>query len=218
MVQGASTTTAFATVGSWLVLAFVGLIRAAGASMPRLAALVWGLVAAPIALAAALHALAAMWRGPTVVAFARSDAVPCTPAEATFIRRSSQLHGTMGGAGYLHPGRLLLPTLAWLAAAVVGVAVLSDAVDDVVGPWGVAVMLLAGAAALMLPARPYFYLETTGGGAWLSPPSAAFQLRHRAEAAQAVALGVAPPAPPPTPTPTPTGLTPSSAAPREPRG
>jgi hypothetical protein len=210
-----STMTVVAALVAWLVLVFVGLVRAAGGSVPQLAVVACAVVAAPVALAAAGHALAAMWRGPIIVAFGLADSVPCSPAEAAYVRERALLRGTMGGAGFLYPRRLLLVAAAWLAAAVLGLAGLSEPVYDAVGPWAVAASLTTAFAAFLLPARPFFYRETTGGGAVLSPPSAAYRLKRRAELAGAAARGEPVEASTPAPTPPPPTLTPSRLGPRD---
>jgi hypothetical protein len=138
---GGSTTMAMAAVVAWLALSFVGLVHAAGGAIPEAAILACAVVAAPVALAAAAHAVAAMWRGPTIIAFGLSDSTPCGPAEAAYVREHALLRGTMGGAGFLYPRRLLLVATAWLAAAVIGLSGLSDSVCDTVGPWAVAATL-----------------------------------------------------------------------------
>lgn len=203
MVQGSSTMAVLAAGISWLALALVGVARATGGTVPRLAALAAAYVAAPVALAAAVQYAAAFWRGPNIVAFGLSDAVSCTPAEAAFIRSRAQLRGMMGGAGFLYPRRLALPVVAWLAAAVVGASVLSDRVDAVAGPWPVVLSTATALAAIVLPSRPFFYRDTTGGGAVLSPPSAAYRLKKRAELAGARSRGEAVEASTPAPTPAP---------------
>jgi hypothetical protein len=210
---GSSTMTAVAAVVAWLAVVFVGLVHAAGGSVPQLAVLACAVVGAPIALAAAGHALGSMWRGPTIIAFGLADSTPCSADEASYVRQHAQLRGTMGGAGFLYPRRLVLVAMAWLAAAVLGLSGLSEPVCDTVGPWAVAASLTTAFAAFLLPARPYFYRDTTGGGAVLSPPSAAYRLMRRAEIAQALALGAPVESATPAPTPAPPALTPSRLGP-----
>ena len=201
MLQGGTTTTAVAAGFSWLALVSVGLVHAAGADAPAPLELACGLVAAPIAILGAVQSIAAFWRGPIIVPFARGDAVACSPAEAAFIRSSAQLQGLMGGAGHVYPRRLLYPAAAWAAAGLVGVAVLVDPVAQTVGPLPVGVTAVAAFLALLFPARPYFYRDTTGGGAVLSPPSAAYRLKRRSELAAARARGEKLEATTPAPTP-----------------
>lgn len=203
MVQGGTTTTALAAGLSWLALVFVGLVHSAGGDAPPSVELACGAVAAPIAVLGALQSIAAFWRGPIIVPFARGDAVACSPAEAAFIRSSAQLQGLMGGAGHLYPRRLVYPAAAWASASLVGVAVLVDRVAQTVGPWPLAVTAVAAFLALLFPARPFFYRDTTGGGVVLSPPSAAYRLKHRAELAAAIARGEPVEAQTPAPTPSP---------------
>lgn len=214
MVLGGTMTTLVA-IASWCALTFVGVVRATGGTVPNLAVLACALVAAPVAIAGAVHAVASFWRGPTILAFGRADAVPCNPAEAAFVRATAQLRGTMGGAGYLYPRRLVLPALAWIAAAVVGLGGISNGLEDAMGPWPVVVTVTTAFAALMLPARAYYYRETTGGGALLSPPSAAYRLRTRAAIVAAIARGEPVSSPTPAPTPPPARLSVSSSGQRD---
>jgi hypothetical protein len=207
---------AVAALAAWLVLTFVGLVRAAGGAVPYAAELASAVVATPIALVAAGCAVAALWRGPTIVSFGLADSIPCGAAEAAHVRAHAQLRGTMGGAGFLYPRRLLLAAAAWAAAGAVGLSGFSESLCDLVGPWAVAAALLSAFAAFLFPARPYFYRDTTGGGAVLSPPSAAYRLKRRAQIAESVARGETPEAPTPAPTPAPSPLTPSQVAPRHP--
>lgn len=201
MVQGGSTTTALGASLSWLGLVVIGLVHAAGADVPRSVELAAALVAAPIAAAGAILAIAAVWRGPTIVSFSRDDAVPCTAGEAAFVRASSQLRGLIGGAGHLYPRRLVLPALAWLAAAVVGLCGLVPRLELAVGPWAVVLAFAAAFLAILFPARPYFYRDTTGGGAVVAPASAAYRLKARSELAAARARGEDLRAETPAPTP-----------------
>jgi hypothetical protein len=209
VVQGGSTTTAVAASLSWLALVFVGLVHAAGGDPPRSVEIVGALVGAPIAIAGGVQALAAIWRGPTIVPFSRADAVPCSASEAAFVRARAQLRGLIGGAGHLHPPRLVLPALAWLAGGAIGVCALSPPLEAALGAWPVAISVVAALAAILFPSRAYFYRDTTGGGAILSPPSSAFRLKRRALAAGALPLDG--PAPTPAPTPAPAAAPAASA-------
>lgn len=203
MVQGGSTVTALGGSLSWLALVLVGLVHVAGAEPPRGLELACALLAAPVAVAGALLALAAVWRGPTVVSFSREDAVPCAGAEAAFVRGAAQLRGTMGGAGHLHRRRLVLAAAAWLAAGVVGLDGIAPRLEAAVGPWATLVALAAAFAALLFPPGPFFYRETTGGGVLVAPASAAYRLKRRAERAAAIARGEEVEATTPAPTPAP---------------
>lgn len=201
MVQGGTTTVAVVASLSWLALVLVGLVHVAGGELPSGVELLGAVVAAPIALTGGIQAIAAIWRGPVIVPFSRLDAVPCTAGEASFVRASAQLRGTMGGAGHLYRHRLVLPALAWLGAASVGAGGLSERLEHLVCPWVLVLALASAFLALLFPARPFFYRETSDGGALASPPSAAYRLKRRSEIAAALARGekVAATTPPPTP-------------------
>jgi hypothetical protein len=163
----------------WLALAFVGLVHAAGGQLGTVAA-ACVLVAAPLAFAGALRSAVSYWRGPDLVSFTRADAEGCSPAEAAFVRGIAQLRGTMGGAGFLYPRRLALPIISWVSAAAAGATTLNEVLDETVGAWPVAITLVTGFVAFLLPARPYFYRETTGGEVIVCPPPAAQRLKYRA--------------------------------------
>jgi hypothetical protein len=214
VLLGGSTGMAVAGAAIWLALTLAGLARAAGADLPDLATIFCGAVAAPIALAAAAHSIACIWRGPTILPFRRDESVICTPDEAAYVRLASQLRGTMGGAGFLYPRRLILPAVAWILAAAEGAVVVTRAAGGLT--WLVVAAVGTAAASFLLPARPYYYRETTGGGAILSPPSVAYRLMRRATIANAIARGepVDSTTPAPTPLPTP-ALTPGPATQRD---
>jgi hypothetical protein len=209
-VLGGTTATVVGASLVWLTLALAGLFRGMGADLPHELEVICAAVAAPVALAFAIHTVAGTWRGPVIETFAPIDSDPCSPDEAAYVRLVAQLRGTMGGAGYLYPWRLLLPTASWIAVAVQGAALIAS---DLGASAYAALMLVAiGAAtsALVFPARPYYYREATGGTIILSPPSVARRLKRRAAAENAAAAGARQPAVPAdsvTPSPTPTGLT-----------
>ena len=211
--MGGLTATNVAAAAVWLALTLAGLARAAGGAIPEPIFVICVAVAAPIALAAAGHTIAAYWRGPTIHSFRRDESIVLSSDEAAFVRLSSQLRGTMGGAGFLYPRRIFLAAVAWMLAAAEGVSLLSrDA--------GVATLVLVAASvasasvAFFFPARPYYYLEAAGGSALLSPPSVAYRLKRRAIIANELAHGqpVDVTTPPPTPLPNP-ALTPSRPLP-----
>jgi hypothetical protein len=201
LLLGGSIWTVMAAAAIWLVLTLSVLVRAAGGSVPHGLEIVCGTIAAPVALAAAGHAIASLWRGPTILSFSRADSDTCTPDEAAYVRFVAQHRGTMGGAGFLHPGRVLLPAGAWIAAAAEGAALASIELE----PWAFAAIALAGvgaaAATLLFPARPFFYREATGGTAIVSPPSVARDLKARAKAWRAALAGAETPTTPQTPVP-----------------
>jgi hypothetical protein len=189
-VYGGGSIGKVAAAGSvWLVVTLVALIHAAGGSVPHWLEVICAVLAAPVALAAAGQVAAGFWRGPVIHSFSPNDAEACTPDEASFIRLGAQLRGTMGGAGYLHPARLLFPALAWVATAVEGMLVVASGVEGWVFG-ALATIAVAGASATMLlPARAYYYRDATGGGALLSPPTTARRLKRLAALAQAVTTG-----------------------------
>lgn len=201
MLQGGSTTTALAAGLSWLALVFIGLVHAAGGTAPRMAEVGLAVTAGPIALAGGLLAVAAIWRGPVIVEFSREDAHAISAPEAAYVRAASQLRGMIGGAGHLYPNRLLLPAASWGAAAFIAAGVLWPGLGGSAGVWPVALALVTALLTIVFPARAYFYRDTTGGGALLSPPSAAYRLKVRADRAAARARGEEVGAEMPTPAP-----------------
>jgi hypothetical protein len=215
---GGSLGTVMAASVVWLVLTLAALVRAAGGSIPHSLELACAAVAAPVAIVAAGHTIAAYWRGPTIVSFAPVHSEVCTPDEAAYVRLASQLRGTMGGAGFLHPLRLFLPAVAWTAAAAEGVALAASGIHSTVFAALSLVGVGASAAAILFPARAYFYREATGGTAILSPPSVARRLKRRAAAAQEREARLAGSGlrPPPHGLPTPAPGLQGAAAQREP--
>jgi hypothetical protein len=190
-----------AAAAIWLVLTLAALVRAAGGSVPHFLEVVCAAAAAPIAIAAAGHAIVAYWRGPTIVSFLRTDSEDCSADEAAYVRLASQLRGTIGGAGFLNPARLALPAVAWLSAAVEGLALLAPGADASVFVVLAIVGIGSAAAAVLLPPHAYYYREATGGTAIVSPPSAARRLKRLAARERALAAGAAAgsatPVPPP---------------------
>lgn len=154
--------------GAWIALQALAVIRHAGAPIPLASLAAAAAVTAGLALACALRAASGIWRGPPIVSLPQEDVVPCDPPEAEVIRAAAQLRGTMGGAGHVHPRRLALPTLAWLAAAGSALA-WADPLDA--APW-VALVGAAATAAHLFPATAFLYREATGGRLVLHPPSA----------------------------------------------
>jgi hypothetical protein len=159
-----------AKLTSWLALAAVAGLRLAGLGIPPTLQLACAFVAAPITAAAAMAAALAIPRGPRVISFERRDAAWCTPGEASAIRDAAQLRGTMGGAGHVHPARLAFAVAAWAGAALSGVELLSTGMLELADPWPLALAVAAAFAALLFPARPFWYREVTGGGVLVTPP------------------------------------------------
>lgn len=177
-MPGATSVSSMVTALAWLVLAALGLAHLAQVELPFPWVAAAAGVGIPAVLAASASALAAVRRGPRIVEFGRDDAVMCSPEDAPVVRGAAQLRGTMGGAGHLHPRRLVLPATAWAAAAGSGAEALADGAL-LLGAWPAIVALLAAGLALVFPARPFYYREVTGGGVLASPPAAAAYLLAR---------------------------------------
>jgi hypothetical protein len=184
-LRRSSKTTAAAVV-AWAAVALVLVAGAAGLTLPaRAVTLVWAAVLAA-SLAASVRTLLGAWRGPVISSFPRRDAVLCDPPGSEAIRMGAQLRGTMGGAGHVHPARLAFPAAAWAAAAAIAATVLRDASLGFAPPWPLGVLGAAAAAALLLPARPFFYREVTGGRVLVFPAAACTRLLENAAATRAL--------------------------------
>jgi hypothetical protein len=167
-----------ATLLAWLALTGLGLVHLADVHLPVAAVAAAVALAAPTVLAEAARALLAIRRGPRLVEFEWSDAVMCAPQDAKVVRAAAQLRGTMGGAGHLHPRRLVLAAAAWALAAASGLEAIAD--DRLVlGAWPPVLTLVAALLAFMFPARAFYYREVTGGAVVTSPPTAAGYLLAR---------------------------------------
>ncbi len=151
-------------------VAFVAAVaaRAAGAPPHPSAAIALGAAAVVLAAAVAVRTIASAWRGPVLVAFSPDAGVICDPREAQRIRAAALLRGTMGGAGYVSRARLAFPAVAWAAAAATTAAL---HLAPSLAPWLVAVLASSAGAALMFPARPFYYREAVGGRIVLHPPA-----------------------------------------------
>lgn len=125
----------------------------------------------PLALAASIAKVVAIRRGPPLRSFSAEDAAACGEPEAAAVRAFAQVRGGLGGAGHVHPFRLLLPAVAWLAAGALAVFAAARGVDCE----GVRVALeglaVSAAAAAIFPARPFWYLEHRDGTVLLYPPA-----------------------------------------------
>lgn len=167
-----------AALGAWGgLLAVIG-ARAAGAPLPP-----WTAVAAAMAALAAAVAVAGQivmnaWRGPPVVDFGRDEAVLCAPAEAEVVRAAALLRGTMGGAGYVWRARLALPATVSLWAGVVAGWTILDPSLATVPAWPFVVLVLLAGAAVVLPARPFYYREANDGFLLLHPEDAWIRLER----------------------------------------
>jgi hypothetical protein len=150
--------------------------RRVGAAVPPRAILVCAGVAVPLAVSAALQRLVHAWIGPPVESFSQLEAVRCPAAEAEAVRTAAQLRGTLGGAGHLCRGRLLVHATACAAAATLAGAVLVGEEADARSGWHLAAVAATGVGALLLPARPFFYREAMNGELLVTPPFALGQL------------------------------------------
>jgi hypothetical protein len=183
-------------VSAWFALALAVAAGAAGLPLPRRAPALLAAVALAVSIALSVRTLLGAWRGPVITSFPRRDAVLCDPPGADAVRAGAQLRGTMGGAGHVHPARLVFPAAGWAAAAGVAAAVLRAPSPWAAPPWPVALAVAAAAgAALALPAQPFFYREVTGGRVLVFPPEACARLlehaapaRHQEEGGDAEAV------------------------------
>jgi hypothetical protein len=154
--------------GAWVAFQGLSALRHAGPGLPASSLAAAGAVTAGLALAAAVRTACWAWRGPLVVSLPSHDVAMCGPAEAEAVRGAAQLRGTLGGAGHVHRARLALPAAAWAAAAAAAIA--GPEVHDV-APWVTLVGALA-TAALLFPAKAFFYREATAGRVVVHPASA----------------------------------------------
>jgi hypothetical protein len=180
MMLGASMPRALAAVVAWLALVTLAGLRAVAIEPPHVAVVAGALVGGPIAAVAALQVVGSIWRGPAIRRFSRHESVHCGAEYAAVIRQGAQLRGTMGGAGHLHPRRLVFPAVGWAAAALAGAEVLAQPAARAGAAWAAFVAVGAVTGAFLFPAKPYYYRETTGGGVVVSPPEAAVWLAERA--------------------------------------
>jgi hypothetical protein len=178
-VRAASELTSVATLIAWLMLVSVGGLGVAAVEVPLALELACGVLAIPLAIAAAVRDVLSTWRGPRLIAFDRADAVRCDPVQAEQVRAAAQLRGTMGGAGHVHASRLAFPIASWLAALGAGTEVLLPGGSALAGAWSSAGALVAALLAWIFPARPYWYREVTGGGILVTPPEAAAAIAAR---------------------------------------
>lgn len=153
---------------AWLALQLIASVRSAGVAIPQPAVATASAIAAALAVAAAVRTASWAWRGPPLPPFPTEDVARCAPAEADAVRAAAQLRGTMGGAGHVHRARLAFPAVAWALAAASALAG-PGPVDA--APW-VAVMGGSAAAAVLFPARAFFYREASGGRVVVHPPCA----------------------------------------------
>jgi hypothetical protein len=175
-----------AAVVAWTALVLALVAGAAGLPLPGRAVTLLAAAVLAASLAASVRTLLGAWRGPVITSFPRRDAVLCDPPGSDAIRKGAQLRGTMGGAGHVHPARLAFPAAAWAAAAAAAATVLRHPSLGSAPPWPLAVLGAAAGAALLLPARPFFYREVTGGRVLVFPPAACTRLLEDAAATRAL--------------------------------
>lgn len=171
---------------AWTALVVSLLVGMAGGPAAPRAIQLLASIALVVSGAQAMRTALGAWRGPVIASFPRRDAVFCEPQCAETVRAGAQLRGTMGGAGHVHPERLVFPATAWAAAALVAAALLRDPSLHAASPWTLAVLAGATVAARLAPARPFFYREVTGGRVLVFPPVACTRLLESAAAAGAL--------------------------------
>lgn len=158
--------------GAWVALQVLSTLREAGAGVPAPSLAAASVLAAVLAIAAAARTASWAWRGPRIVPLPLEDVAVCSPAEAEEVRAAAQLRGTLGGAGHVHRARLAFRVAGWGSAAGAALAV-PEALD--VAPW-VGLLCASLAAAVLLPAKAFFYREATGGRVVIHPATARDEL------------------------------------------
>ncbi len=171
---------------AWTALVISLLAGLAGGAAPPRAIQLLASIALVVSGALAIRTALGAWRGPVISSFPRRDAVFCDAQCAETVRAGAQLRGTMGGAGHVHPERLVFPATAWAASVMVATALLRDPSLRAVSPWALGVLASAAVAACLAPARPFFYREVTGGRVLVFPPVACTRLLETAAAAGAL--------------------------------
>lgn len=134
-------------------------------------------LALPLSLCTACRTVAAIWRGPVLLQFARTAAVACDGADAERVRAAAQIRGSLGGAGYVHRVRLVLPATAWFSAAFVAGRALEQ--PRASAGWASGALALALCASVRLPARPFWYREGRDGALLVHPPAACARLLEK---------------------------------------
>lgn len=172
MLPRGTTKLAAATFGAWMVLFAVIGARAAGVPLPQATVIAAASVALATSVALAFQIVTHAWRGPVVVDFRRDEAVLCGPAEAEVVRSAALLRGTMGGAGYVRRARLAFSATASVSAAIAAGWTVLDPTLVSVPAWPFAVLALLAGAAVVFPARPFYYREAKEGFLLLHPEDA----------------------------------------------
>lgn len=175
MASGRGSTLSFSAAAAWVVLGVLELLRLGDATIPAGALRACALVALPLSIAAALIAAVDALRGPPIVAFAPETGALFAPGDARLIRRAAQHRGALGGAGHVRRAPLIFQAIGWSAAALAAAGALACAGRD--GGCGLAALAVVPvAAALLVPATPFFYREARGGTVIAYPPDAAFRI------------------------------------------
>ena len=174
-----STVWSAAKLAAWMTLAVIGLadVLRLDPSAPILGPAL--LAAGSIALVAFAATIVSAWRGPPLVAFSAEEARMCDGEDAEPVRAYAQVRGLIGGAGHVHPPRLALPAIAWVAALVTGLKPFLSPALEIAGPFPFALASLSAVATWLFPSRPYWYREVTGGGALVFPPEVIAALMER---------------------------------------
>jgi hypothetical protein len=160
----------------------IGAVSLQLAGRPVSASLTRGiaLAALPVAIAMAIRTASAIWRGPALMHFPVEYAVLCRASEAADVRAAACLRGPLGGAGHVHRGRLVVPVVGWLLAAVVLGFVAAGAAERPECRQALVWMGVAVAARALFPARPFWYRERRDGSVVLYPASVTAHVSLRA--------------------------------------
>jgi hypothetical protein len=168
-VRRGSKIAALAT-GATLAAFAVSAIDVSGAA-PSLLTRALAVAAVPLALAMAIRAAAAIWRGPELLPFPVEYATLCRGADAAEVRAVARVRGALGGAGHVHRERLVFPAAAWLVAAGVLGLVAASATQGPEWRLGLELLALGLAARALFPARPFWYREHRDGAVVVYPAS-----------------------------------------------
>jgi hypothetical protein len=127
------------------------------------------LAATPLAAILSVRTVVGFWRGPTLMHFPVEYAALCTGSEAQAVRTAANVRGPLGGAGHVHPIRVIFPFLGWLATAVVLGCAAAGATREC--REALLVLVLALAARTIFPPRSFWYRERRDGSLVVYPAS-----------------------------------------------